>query len=207
MDATELLQGYRVVPVVVIESVDVAPQLAAALVEAGLNVIEVTLRTDDALAAIEAIATQVPEMIVGAGSIRRAAQFEEVKQAGAKFAVSPGASAALLDAADTHGMPFVPGAATASEMISLYERGYCLQKFFPAELAGGHAYLKSVGAPLPELRFMPTGGITPANAKLYLDLNNVQCIGGSWITPTALQARHDIDAIRQLAVDASHLGV
>ncbi len=207
MDATELLMGYPVVPVVVIDDVDVAVPLAETLSDAGLNVIEVTLRTDDALAAIASIARAVPDMIVGAGSIRRAEQFTEVKDVGAKFAVSPGASDALLDAVDGLGMPFIPGAATPSEMIHLYERGYRLQKFFPAELAGGHAYLKSVGAPLPEVSFMPTGGITADNARHYLSLKNVMCIGGSWITPADLQAKRDFDAIHRLATDAARLGV
>jgi 2-dehydro-3-deoxyphosphogluconate aldolase/(4S)-4-hydroxy-2-oxoglutarate aldolase len=207
MDATELLQGYPVVPVVVIDDVDVSVRLAKTLSDAGLNVIEVTLRTDDALAAIASIARSVPEMIVGAGSIRRAGQFREVKDAGAKFAVSPGASEALLDAAAELSMPFIPGAATPSEMIGLYERGYRLQKFFPAELAGGHAYLKSVGGPLPELQFMPTGGITSDNAHHYLALKNVLCIGGSWITPAELQKKGDFDAIHRLATDAACLGV
>ncbi len=207
MDATELLQGHRVVPVVVIDDVDVAVPLAQTLVDAGLNVIEVTLRTDDAIAAIRSIASAVPDMIVGAGSIRRADQFDAVQQAGATFAVSPGASQGLLAAARANGMPFVPGAATASEMLHLYEQGYRLQKFFPAELAGGQPYLKAVGAPLPELSFMPTGGVTIDNAPDYLSLKNVLCVGGSWITPAALQRQRDFDAIRELAVDAARLDV
>jgi len=207
MDATELLQGCPVVPVVVIDDVSVSVRLAETLSDAGLNVIEVTLRTDDALAAIRAIAGSVPAMTVGAGSIRRPQQFAEAKEAGAAFAVSPGASEALLDTADTLGIPFVPGAVTPSEMIGLYDRGYRLQKFFPAELAGGHVYLKAVGGPLPEIGFMPTGGITTANARQYLSLKNVTCIGGSWITPSELQATSDFDAIRRLATDAAHLGV
>ena len=207
MDATELLQGHRVVPVVVVKNAKKAPQLANALLDGGLNVIEVTLRNEDAVAAIAAIAEAVPEMIVGAGSIRNPAQFEAVKRAGATFAVSPGATGELLDTADSLDIPFVPGAATASEMISLYERGYVLQKFFPAEPAGGHAYLKAVGGPLPEVQFMPTGGITPANAARYLELKNVLCVGGSWITPGGLQAEEDFEAIRALAADASRLCV
>lgn len=207
MDATELLRGRRVVPVVVVDHVDIAVPLAETLMDAGLSVIEVTLRTDDALAAIAAIARAVPEMIVGAGSIRRPQQFTEVQDAGARFAVSPGASDALLAKAEGLGMPFVPGAVTPSEMIGLYERGYRLQKFFPAELAGGHAYLKSVGAPLPEVSFMPTGGITPDNVLQYLALSNVLCIGGSWITPSSLQKKRDFESIHRLATDAARLGV
>ncbi len=207
MDASNLLSECRVVPVVVIEDIDAAVPLARALFEGGLKAIEVTLRTDDALAAIEAIAGELPQILVGAGSIRRPAQLFDVLQAGAAFAVSPGNNERLLDAVAEIGMPFVPGAITPSEMLSLFGHGYQLQKFFPAELAGGHAFLKAVGAPLPEVRFMPTGGITPGNAGAYLSLSNVACIGGSWITPGELQARRDFDAIRQLAADAVELGV
>lgn len=207
MDASDLLKDCRVVPVVVIERVDAAVPLARALLAGGLTAIEVTLRTGEALAAIEAIAADVPDMLVGAGSIRRPAQLFDVQQAGAAFAVSPGYSERLLDAVAEIGMPFVPGAITPSEMLCLLGHGYHLQKFFPAELAGGPAFLKAAGAPLPELRFMPTGGITPDNVSAYLALPNVACVGGSWITPVELQARQDFDAIRQLAADAVELGV
>lgn len=207
MDASDLLKDCRVVPVVVIDRADAAVPLARALLEGGLTAIEVTLRTDEALAAIEAIAAEVPEMLVGAGSIRRPAQLFDVLQAGAAFAVSPGSSERLIDAVAEIGMPFVPGAITPSEMLSLLGHGYRLQKFFPAELAGGPAFLKAVGAPLPEVCFIPTGGITPDNAGTYLGLENVACIGGSWITPTDLQARAEFDAIRRLAADAVELAV
>lgn len=207
MDATDLVRGNRVVPVVVIDNVDIAVRLAETLVDAGLNVIEITLRTDDALASIASIKKAVPGMIVGAGSIRRPSQLKEVKDAGAAFSVSPGSSDMLLGAAESLSMPFIPGAATPSEMIHLYERGYRLQKFFPAELAGGHAFLKAVGAPLPEVSFMPTGGVTMDNVHDYLNLANVLCVGGSWITPTALQAKEDLEAIHSLAADAVRLCV
>lgn len=206
-DATDLLGGNRIVPVVVIDNVDVAVRLAETLVDAGLNVIEVTLRTDDALGSIAAIVKAVPEMIVGAGSIRTQSQLTEVKDAGAAFCVSPGSSDLLLRAIELLGMPFIPGAATPSEMIHLYERGYRLQKFFPAELAGGHAFLKAIGGPLPEVRFMPTGGITMDNVQDYLDLKNVLCVGGSWITPTASQAAADFETIHSLATDAARLSL
>ncbi len=206
-DAIDLLGGNRVVPVVVIDKVDVAVRLAETLVDAGLNVIEVTLRTEDASASIASIAKAVPEMIVGAGSIRTPSQLTQVKDAGAGFAVSPGSSDMLLRAVELLGMPFIPGAATPSEMIYLYERGYRLQKFFPAELAGGHPFLKAVGGPLPEVRFMPTGGITMDNVQNYLNLKNVQCVGGSWITPAALQAENDFEAIHSLATDAARLSL
>lgn len=205
MDASNLLAGSKIVPVVVLANADVAVPLAEALLEAGLGVIEVTLRTDDALQGIEQIAKSVPDMVVGAGSLRRPEQFAEVAAAGARFAVSPGSSSRLLAAAADHKMAFIPGAATPSEMIALFEQGYQLQKFFPAELAGGQPFLKAVGAPLPEVCFMPTGGVTPDNAKDYLALKNVACIGGSWITPAKLQANGDFDAIRQIGADAASL--
>lgn len=206
-DATSLLGDDRVVPVVVIEDADIAIQLAETLVDAGLGVIEVTLRTDAALAAITSIAKAVPKMTVGAGSIRERTQFAKVQDAGAAFAVCPGSSDPLLAAAEELQMPFVPGATTPSEMIRLYEQGYRLQKFFPAEQAGGRAFLKAVGGPLPEVLFMPTGGITVDNVQSYLELANVMCVGGSWITPTGLQDKHDFDAIHRLATDAARLGV
>ena len=205
MDASKLLVGSKIVPVVVLGNADMAVPLAEALLESGLGVIEVTLRTDDALQGIEQIAKSVPDMVVGAGSLRRPEQFADIATAGARFAVSPGSSRQLLAAAADHDMPFIPGAATPSEMIALFEQGYQLQKFFPAELSGGRPFLKAVGAPLPEVRFMPTGGVTPANAKDYLNMSNVACIGGSWITPLELQAKGDFDAIRQIGSDAISL--
>ena len=205
MDASKLLGGSKIVPVVVLANADVAVPLAEALLEAGLGVIEVTLRTDDALQGIEQIARSVPDMVVGAGSLRRPEQFADIAAAGASFAVSPGSSRQLLTAAADHEMPFIPGAATPSEMIALFEEGYQLQKFFPAELAGGRPFLKAVGAPLPEVRFMPTGGVTPANAMDYLNMSNVACIGGSWITPLELQETGDFDAIRQIGSAAVSL--
>ena len=205
MDASKLLVGSKIVPVVVLASADVAVPLAEALLEAGLGVIEVTLRTDDALHGIEQIAKSVPDMVVGAGSLRRPEQFADTASAGARFAVSPGSSQQLLAAAADHDMPFIPGAATPSEMIALFEQGYQLQKFFPAELAGGRPFLKAVGAPLPEVRFMPTGGVTPVNAMDYLNMSNVACIGGSWITPLDLQVKRDFEAIRQIGSDAVSL--
>ncbi len=205
MDASQLLGDSKIVPVVVLASAAAAVPLAETLLAASLNVIEVTLRTDEALQGIVNIATSVPEMIVGAGSVRRPEQMTQVAEAGAKFAVSPGSSAQLLDAARSENLPFIPGAATASEMIALMERGYLLQKFFPAELAGGQAFLKAVGGPLPELRFMPTGGVTPDNAIAYLDLKNVACVGGSWITPVDLQRSRQFAAIRDLAASAAKM--
>jgi 2-dehydro-3-deoxyphosphogluconate aldolase/(4S)-4-hydroxy-2-oxoglutarate aldolase len=205
MDASKLLSGVSVVPVVVIDDVDSAVRLAECLFEAGLNTIEVTLRTDDALESMSRIVAAVPEMIVGAGSVRYTKQVAEVRQAGAKFAVSPGASDQLLDTIEEAGMPFVPGAVTASEMMRLLERGYTLQKFFPAELAGGIPYLKAVGGPLSEVRFMPTGGVSAELANDYLALSNVVAVGGSWIAPASLLENGDYEAIGRLASDAAAL--
>lgn len=207
MNAAELLAESRIVPVVVIEAADTAVPLAETLLASGLNTIEVTLRTKASVVAIERIASEVPDMLVGAGSVRRASQVADVLAAGARFVVSPGSSDALLDAVADAGMPYVPGAMTPSETLKLLDDGYTLQKFFPAELAGGIALLKAVGAPIPEVSFMPTGGISPANAGDYLALPNVACIGGSWIAPAALLAARDFDAIAQLATDAARLSV
>ena len=205
MDATEVLAGCRVVPVVVIEEESSAVELAATLLEAGIGAIEVTLRSAAALGAIKLIAQQVPGIVVGAGSIRQVAHFQEIAQAGAKFAVSPGGSEALLAQAKKDRMPFVPGAATASENINLLEQGYSLQKFFPAELNGGVKMIKALSAPLPEVRFFPTGGVTPKLAPEYLQLNSVQCVGGTWIATSDLVARGDFEAIGKLAQEASAL--
>ena len=205
MNAADLLAAQRVVPVVVIDDAKDAVPLAETLLASGLDAIEVTLRTDAGLDAIERIANEVPGMLVGAGSVRRAAQLAEVKSAGAVFAVSPGSSDALLEAAADTELPFVPGAVTASEMLKLLDLGYTLQKFFPAELAGGAAFLKAVSAPIPEVSFMPTGGIGPDNARDYLALPNVACIGGSWIAPTGLLHAKDFTAIGELAAAAAAL--
>lgn len=207
MQARELLAGIRIVPVVVIDEIETAAPLAETLLEAGIKAMEITLRTDAGLDAISAVADKVPDMLVGAGSLRTPGQIEDVTNAGARFGVSPGSTPTLVTAARDAGLPFIPGAATASEMLSLLEQGVTLQKFFPAELAGGAAYLKAVGAPLPEVTFMPTGGIGPGNAADYLALGNVSCLGGSWLAPGKLLAARDFDAIHALARDAARLGV
>lgn len=207
MDASKLLAGARIVPVVVIDDVDKAVPLAECLIAAGLDIIEVTLRTDAGLEAIERIAKAVPAMIVGAGSIRSVDQVEAVVKAGAKFGVAPGATGRLLNAVDRAGLPFVPGAATPSEMMRLLQRGYILQKFFPAELCGGINFLKAAGAPLPEVRFVPTGGISAELAVAYLALDNVAAVGGSWLTPKAAIEAGDFDAIGRIAADAAQLGM
>jgi len=206
MDASELLAGAKIVPVVVIDDVNTAVPLAECLVDAGLNVIEVTLRTDAGLQAIERIAAAVPAMTVGAGSIRSAQQVDAVARAGAKFGVAPGATEQLLEAAERCTLPFIPGVATPSEMLLLLQRGYSLQKFFPAELLGGIPFLKAIAAPIPEVRFMPTGGISAESAADYLALDNVSSVGGSWITPAGLLTAGDFDAISRLASSAALIG-
>ena len=205
MDSAHLLRNFAIVPVVNIEDPKTAVPLAETLLEAGLGAVEITLRTPRAIEALELVATAFPDACIGAGSVRTAAHFSEVKEAGARFAVSPGFSELLLKAAKDTEMPFVPGATTASDIIRLQECGYSLVKFFPAELAGGVQMLKALGAPLPEARFFPTGGITPELAPDYLNLENVACIGGSWIAPGKLIAARDFKAIARLAKDAARL--
>jgi 2-dehydro-3-deoxyphosphogluconate aldolase/(4S)-4-hydroxy-2-oxoglutarate aldolase len=206
MDASSLLSAARVVPVVVLDDPEFAVPLAEVFLEAGLPAIEITLRTDAALACIERVAARVPDILVGAGSVREREQFPLVKDAGARFVVSPGHSNNLAVAATDHGMPFVPGAVTASEVISLREWGSTLVKFFPAELAGGLDMIRAISAPLPETRFFPTGGITTANAPDYLAAPQVACVGGSWLTPKALLDARDLDALGAIAREAAALG-
>ena len=205
MNAAELLRGIRVVPVVVIDDADKAVPLAQTLLDAGLGAIEVTLRTPAGLDAIRRIAAEVPDMIVGAGSVRHATQVADVVGAGGRFGVSPGSGPQLLEAVDAAGLPFVPGAITPSETLALLERGYTLQKFFPAELSGGVQYVRGISAPIPEVRFMPTGGITMENASAYLALDNVACIGGTWIATPDAVASSDFDTITRLARAAATL--
>lgn len=206
MDATELLADARVVPVVVLDDPDFAQPLAETFLEAGLPAIEITLRTDAALDCIERVAAKVPDILVGAGSIRDREQFTQVRDVGARFAVSPGHSNSLAVAAMDHRMPFVPGAVTASEVIALREWGYRLVKFFPAELAGGLKMIQALSGPLPETRFFPTGGITPESAPAYLAAPQVACVGGSWLTPKDLVANKDLEALGALAREAAALG-
>jgi len=207
MDARKLLEPYRIVPVVVIDDLDAAVRLAETFVESGIGVIEVTLRSERAIDALEAIASRVPDMLPGAGSVRTAGQFRTIADAGARFAVSPGCTPTLVDAALSASMPFVPGAATASEVLRLLESGYTLQKFFPAEAAGGLSFLKSVAGPVPEARFMPTGGIGVELAADYLALPNVAAVGGSWLAPSCLIAEAAFDKIAKIARDAAAIGV
>lgn len=202
MDATALLKNVRLMPVISINMVETAVPLARTLLAAGIDAIEVTLRTPEALPAIEQIAHQVPEILLGAGSIRYSEQFAAVQNAGAVFAVSPGATDSLLAAAN---MPYLPGAATASECLRLLECGYKLQKFFPAEASGGVDAIKSISAPLPEVRFCPTGGINSRNVASYLAAEAVVCVGGSWFVSSDSVMRQDFAAIERECRNATKL--
>ncbi len=193
-----------VVPVLVVEDLATARLLAEALVAGGLPALEVTLRTPVALEAIRMMA-EVPGGAVGAGTLLTPADVKAAKAAGATFGVSPGATERLLDACAEHDLPLLPGAASASEAMALLERGYTVQKFFPAEQAGGAAFLKALSSPLPQIRFCPTGGITLASAPTYLTLPNVICVGGSWVAPRAALAARDGAAITRLAAEAAAL--
>ena len=205
MNAANLLRGSGIVPVIVLDDPQIALPLAQSLYEAGLRVLELTLRTGSALQCLERMAAGMPEALVGAGSVRTVAQMRQARDAGARFAVSPGSSDALVAAAGELGMPFVPGAVTATEVMGLLDRGYTLQKFFPAEIAGGVAALKAFNGPLPEVSFFPTGGISRERAGEYLGLPNVSCVGGTWIVPPSLLRAGDLGAIGQLAREAAQL--
>jgi 2-dehydro-3-deoxyphosphogluconate aldolase/(4S)-4-hydroxy-2-oxoglutarate aldolase len=200
-----ILLAAPVIPVVIIDDLAQAVPLARALAAGGLPVIEITLRTPAGLAAIRAIAAEVPDAIVGAGTVLDAAQLAAVTQAGARFAVSPGATPKLLEAAAGANISLLPGIATASEAMTLIERGYRFAKFFPAEPAGGAAYLAAIASPLPQLRFCPTGGITLESAPRYLQLPNVICVGGSWMVNRATIAASGWPAITQAAKQAAGL--
>ncbi|MGI5487704.1 bifunctional 4-hydroxy-2-oxoglutarate aldolase/2-dehydro-3-deoxy-phosphogluconate aldolase [Microtetraspora malaysiensis] len=200
-----LLDLAPVVPVVVVDDAATAVPLARALVAGGLPVIEVTLRTDAALDAIRRIADEVPDAVVGAGTVRSADDIAAAVAAGSRFLVSPGTTPSLLDALLDGGVPFLPGVATASEAMAVRERGITEMKFFPAEVAGGVPYLKALSGPLADVRFCPTGGIKPATAPSYLALPNVGCVGGTWLTPADALAAGDYGRIEKLALEASAL--
>jgi 2-dehydro-3-deoxyphosphogluconate aldolase/(4S)-4-hydroxy-2-oxoglutarate aldolase len=201
-----LLSVVPVIPVVVIDDLAHAVPVARALVEGGLPVIELTLRTPVALDAIRAIATEVPEILVGAGTIVSPGQAKLAVDAGAQFLVSPGSTPTLLASMADSGVPFLPGTATVSEVLAVLEAGFTEMKFFPAEASGGAPYLKSIASPLPDARFCPTGGITSASASSYLSLPNVGCVGGSWLTPAELLATGAWEQVSALAAAAAALG-
>ncbi|SPH18068.1 KHG/KDPG aldolase [Defluviimonas aquaemixtae] len=202
--AAEICALAPVIPVLVIDDVAKAAPLAKALVAGGLPALEITLRTPAALDAISAMA-EVPGGVVGAGTLLTPADVKAAKRAGATFGVSPGATDRLLDACAEEGLPLLPGAATATEVMTLLERGYTVQKFFPAEASGGAPVLAAIGAPIPQVTFCPTGGIGPANVDAYLKLANVSCVGGSWVAPKDKVAAEDWAGIEALARTASEL--
>ena len=202
--ALALCQMAPVIPVLVIDELAHALPLAQALVAGGLPVLEVTLRTDCALEAIAAM-SNVEGAVVGAGTVLSAAQMEAAANAGARFAVSPGATPALIDAARVNNMPLLPGAQTCSEVMTLLEQGYSVQKFFPAEAIGGANALKSIAGPLPQVTFCPTGGISAERAPEYLKLPNIVCVGGSWVAPKDAMLAGDWQAITALAEAACKL--
>ncbi|MBO6551928.1 MAG: 2-dehydro-3-deoxy-phosphogluconate aldolase [Roseitalea sp.] len=201
-----IMTGQPVIPVIVIEDAGKAVPLARALAAGGLPAVEITLRTEAALDAIEAIASEVPEAVVGAGTALNAKQYEACRAAGARFVVSPGFTPELAEAADGANVPLLPGCVTSSEIMAALEEGYTHLKFFPAGQAGGVAYLKALASPFSAVRFCPTGGVSPDNAGDYLDLPNVVCVGGSWVAPKEAVASGDWDRITALAKEAAGLG-
>lgn len=203
--AEKICRLAPVVPVLVVDDVAHAAPLAAALVAGGLPALEVTLRTPVALEVIAEMA-RIDGGAVGAGTLLTAADVEAAKKAGATFGVSPGATDRLLDACEANDLPLLPGASSASEAMRLLERGYTVQKFFPAEAAGGAPFLKSLASPLPQIRFCPTGGVSLKNAMDYLSLPNTLCVGGSWVAPSDLVKSGDWAGITDLAKTAARLG-
>ncbi|MFN3508201.1 MAG: 2-dehydro-3-deoxy-phosphogluconate aldolase [Allorhizobium sp.] len=199
------LKLQPVVPVLIVEDAATAVPLARALVAGGLKAIEITLRTEAALEAVRLVAQEVEGAVVGAGTILNAAHYAAAVDAGSQFIVSPGTTQELLDVARQSDIPLLPGAATASEVMALREEGYEVLKFFPAEQAGGAAYLKALSSPLAGTLFCPTGGISLKNAMDYLSLPNVVCVGGSWVAPKELVSAGDWAGITKLASEASAL--
>lgn len=204
--SAEICQLAPVVPVLVVEDVADAAPLAKALIAGGLPALEVTLRTPAALEVIAEMA-KVPGGTVGAGTLLTPQDVKAAKAAGAEFGVSPGATDLLLDACEAQALPLLPGAATATEAMRLLERGYTVQKFFPAEASGGAPALKAIGSPLPQIRFCPTGGVSLSNVDTYLSLKNTLCVGGSWVAPKDLVAAKDWAGIEALAREAAALSV
>jgi len=205
LTALQVMQDSPVIPVIVLTDVAQAVQMARALVAGGIRMLEVTLRTPQALACIEAIARDVPEAVVGAGTVRSAADVQASAMAGARFIVSPGYTAALGRACRDAGLPLLPGVATGSEIMMAQEDGLSELKFFPAMQAGGTAMLKAWSGPFFDVKFCPTGGVTLQNASEFLALPNVVCVGGSWLVPAAAMAQGDWATVTQLARDTQAL--
>ena len=204
IEAEKICTLAPVIPVLVVKDPAIAQPLAKALVAGGLPALEVTLRTPAALEVIAEMA-KVAGGVVGAGTLLSPKDVTDAIAAGAKFGVSPGATDTLLTACEAADLPLLPGAATSTEVMRLLERGYRVQKFFPAEANGGAPALKAIGAPLPQVRFCPTGGVTPANAPSYLGLSNTLCVGGSWVAPQGLIDAGDWEGITDLARTAAAL--
>ncbi len=202
MNALELLEQSPVMPVMVIKDLDTAVDLARALVAGGVRSLEITLRSEAALQAISLIAQEVPEALVGVGTVRSAQQLDAAVRAGARFAVSPGLTPDIAQAARQAGIAFLPGIATPSESMFAADHGFIVQKLFPAEAVGGVALLKALYGPLPDIVFCPTGGINAGNAAQYLCLPNVKCVGGSWLTPDAAVSAKNWGGITDLARQA-----
>ncbi len=199
LTALQVMQDAPVIPVIVLEDVSHAVSLARALINGGVRMLEITLRTPQALACIEAIARQVPEAVVGAGTVRQVADVKAAASAGAQFAVSPGYTSALGQACKEAGLTLLPGVATGSEIMQAQQDGYSQLKFFPAVQAGGVAMLQAWSGPFGDVQFCPTGGITASNASEFLALPNVVCVGGSWLVPTKALQESDWAQITRLA--------
>ncbi|MES2360418.1 MAG: bifunctional 4-hydroxy-2-oxoglutarate aldolase/2-dehydro-3-deoxy-phosphogluconate aldolase [Pseudomonadota bacterium] len=205
LTALQLMLDSPVIPVIVLDDVGQAVPLARALLAGGIRMLEVTLRTPQALACIEAIARDVPEVVVGAGTVRSAADAQACAMAGARFAVSPGYTHAVGQACRDAGLPLLPGVASGTEIMMAQEDGLTELKFFPAMQAGGPAMLKAWNGPFGDVRFCPTGGVTVANAPEFLALPNVLCVGGSWLTPADTLARGNWSHVTALAFQACRL--
>ncbi len=201
-----MLRRVPVVPVLTVTDVEDAVAQARALIAGGLLVLEITLRTPAAIAAVTALAKTFPEAVIGAGTIIEVEQIQAASDAGAQFLVSPGMTQCLVEAGVRSPVPFLPGAATVSEALALRERGFHALKFFPAEPAGGAKYLAALASPFPDLIFCPTGGIDAQKTGNYLALPNVACVGGSWMVAPGLLAARDFGKVEQLAREASALG-
>ncbi len=205
LTALQVMQDAPVIPVIVLTDVAHAVPMARALVAGGIRMLEVTLRTPQALACMEAIAKQVPGAVVGAGTVRSAADAAAAAKVGARFAVSPGYTKTVGQACRDHGLSLLPGVATGSEIMMAQEDGYTELKFFPAMQAGGPNMLKAWSGPFFDVKFCPTGGVTPGNALDFLSLSNVACVGGSWLVPADALAQGDWGRIEALAREASQL--
>ena len=205
LTSLDVMQDAPVIPVIVLNDVAHAVRLARALVAGGIRMLEVTLRTSVALQCIERIAKEVPEAVVGAGTVRTPAEAAAAARAGARFAVSPGFTLLVGQACKDHGMPLLPGVATGSEIMMAAEAGYTHLKFFPAMQAGGPAMLKAWSGPFFDVKFCPTGGVSLSNAKEFLSLPNVICVGGSWLVPSDALDSGDWAPITALAAQARQI--